>query len=361
MNARERIMASLRGEEPDKIPVCAWDTLRFGSQGGWKRRLRERGLGLIGLCSPYVPSLNTRSYNPWVENVKHTQINYIEKGTHKYRHVLETPVGSITGVVKINRVDVDLLAGSPEEHFVKEPDDWRIVNYIFKAVIDSLAPNYQAFERLEDEIGTSGVTFARVEKTPYQRAWVELASPERTVIDFNEQPDDFQEYLEIQKQLHTKIAEIVAESPADFINIVDHVTDMTSPSIYRKYCLPFYEMYSKALEGTGKILGSHMDGRFGHLKKEVAESPIKVPESLTVAPVGDLSLTEYREAWPDKILFINTTPHLALSEPEEVRKGYEALAEEWGSKKGLLIEHSEDMPLEKVEGHLSAALDVFGY
>jgi len=360
MNARERIMASLRGEEPDKIPVCAWP-VRVGSQGGWMRRLRERGLGIIGLCSPYKPSINTRSYNPWVENVKYTQINYSEKGTHKYRHIFETPVGSITGVMRINPMEVDLLAASPEEHFVKEPADWRVVNYIFKGVIDNLTPNYQAFERLEDEIGNSGITFARVEKTPYQRAWVELASLERTVIDFNEQPDDFQEYLEIQRQLHTKVAEIVAESPADFIDIIDHVTDITSPNIYRQYCIPFYELYSKALEGTGKILGSHMDGRFGHLKKEVAESPIKVTESLTIAPVGDLSLTEYKSVWPDKILFINTPPHLALSGPKEVKEGYIALAEEWGSKRGLLIEHSEEMPLENVEYHLSAALDVFGY
>ena len=64
---------------------------------------------------------------------------------------------------------------------------------------------------------------------------------------------------------------------------------------------------------------------------------------------------------PDKILFVNTPPHLAWAEPEEIRKGYEALTEEWGSKKGLLFEHSEEMPLEKVEPHLSAAMDVLGY
>ena len=361
MTPQERIMASLRGEEPDKVPICVWDILRLGSTGGWKRRLQERGIGLIRLLTPYKPAFHVGSENPYLDDVKYTQIHYMDNGIRKYRQIYETPIGSVSSITRINPSDVDFLVGAHEEYLVKKPADWRVMNYITKGMLNKLAPNYDAFLRLEDELGETGIVFGRVEKTPYQKAWVELASLERTVVDFNEQPDELQEYLEIQKQLHTKIAEIVSESPAEFVNIVDHVTDITSPNLYREYCLPYYKIYSQALEGTGKILCSHMDGKFGHLKEEVAESPIRVAESLTVAPVGDFSLTEYREAWPDKILFINTPPHLALSDPDEVRKGYEALAQEWGSKKGLLIEHSENMPLEKVEGHLSTVLDVFGY
>lgn len=361
MTARERMMACLMGEEPDKIPVCAWDSIRIGSQGGWLRRLQKRGLGIIRLCAPYKPAINRYKPNPYLKDVKYSQIHYKEKGIIKVRETFETPVGSITDVQRINPMEVDLLAAALEEYFVKEPADWRVVNYILKGVVDELAPNYEEFERVEDELGDTGLTFGRVGKTPYQRAWVELASPERTVIDFKEQPEELLEYVEVLRQLHTKIAEIVAESPAKFIDIVDHVTDMTPPKYYREYCIPFYEIYSKALEGSGKVLGSHMDGLFSHLKKEVGEAPIRVVESLTMPPVGDVSLTEAKLIWPDKILFVNCLPHLAWAEPEEIRKGYSALAEEWGSKKGLLFEHSEELPLEKVESHLSAALDVFGY
>lgn len=361
MTFRERIMACLNGEEPDKIPVCAWSGLRMGSQGGWKRRLAARGLGIIDLVSLNTPAFRIRQIDPHLEDVKYIQVHYVEKGLWKYRHSFETPVGTITGVIRINPTEADLRANAQEECFVKERSDWRVVNYIFKGMLNKLAPNYAYFERMEDELGDTGLTIGVVEKTPFQRAWVELATLERTLIDFDEQPEELQEYLEIQRQLHIRIAEITAASPAKFIDITDHVTDITPPKYYREYCMPFYEIYNKALKGTGKVLGSHMDGRFGHLKKEVNEAPFKVVESLTVPPVGDISLTEVKSIWPDKILFINTPPHLALAEAEEVRKGYIALAEEWGSKKGLLIEHSEDMPLEKVETHLSAALDVFGY
>lgn len=361
MNARERIMACLMGEEPDKIPVCAWDSLRTGSQGGWMRRLQKRGLGRIRVFSPYKPAFHPMSPNPYLEDVKYTQIHYKEKGIIKYRQTFETPVGSITGIVRMNPAEVDVMHGGEEEFFVKETADWRVVNYIFKGILDKLSPNYEAFERVEDELGDTGLTIGRIEKTPYQRAWVELAAIERAVIDFSEQPEELLEYLEVQRQLHTKIAEIVAESPAKFLDIIDHVTDMTPPKYYKEYCIPFYEIYGKALVGTGKTLGVHSDGRFGHLKKEIREAPFTVVESLTMPPVGDVSLTEAKLAWPDKILFINTPPHLAWAEPEKIKEGYQALAEEWGGKKGLLIEHSEEMPLERVEQHLSITLDVFGY
>lgn len=362
MTARERIMAVLTGEEPDKIPVCTYTIIRTGSQGGWMRRLVKRGMGIIAFAPTHKPAfLHPLWVNPHLEDVKYIQIHYREKGLSKYRHTFETPVGSITGVMMVNPFAVPLMLEAQQECFVKEPADWRVVNYIFKGMLDKLAPNYEAFERAEDEVGDTGLSYAFMGKTPYQRAWVELASPERAIIDFHEQPEELQEYIEIQKQLHTRMAEIAAESPAKFIDIAENITDMISPKLYREYCMPIYEIYSKILEGTGKVLGTHMDGRIGSLKKEVAEAAFKVVESYTVPPAGDISLTEAKAIWPDKIIFMNTAPHLALAEPQEVRKGYEALAQEWGSKKGLLLENSEEVPLEKVEGHMSAAMDAFGY
>ena len=58
---------------------------------------------------------------------------------------------------------------------------------------------------------------------------------------------------------------------------------------------------------------------------------------------------------------MNFAPHLHWAEPEEVRKGYEALADEWGSKKGIILELSEDVPPKTIEAHISAAMDAFGY
>ena len=366
MNPRERMMAVLNGEEPDKTPIVAFDFTRIGSQGGWLRRLIKRGLGIARFLSPYRPTYWKRGdygdMNFHLQDVKYTQIYYVEEGLRKIRHSLETPVGTVTGVVAMNPVgEVPLLRGAQQEYFVKERSDWRVMNYIFKGILNNLSPNYEAFKREEDELGDTGLCYGFVEKTPFQRAWVELASLERTIVDFEEKPEELQEFLEIQRQLHLKQAEIAAESPIKFIDILEHVTNVISPRYYREYCLPYYEIYRKALQGTGKLLGAHMDGQFGHLKKEISETPLNVIESFTVPPVGDVSIREAKSLWPDKILFINCPPHVNNGTPEEVRGAYEAILKENGGKKGLLIEHSEDMPLDKIETNLSIALDVFGY
>lgn len=362
MTPRERIMAVLNGEEPDKIPVLNWSPSLI--PGGWYRRLAKRGLGTLGLVHLYLPTMEEAvagGHNPHLPDVKYTQIHYIENGIEKYRHTLETPVGHITGVKAVYPLPIPIWVPHTEEYFVKQPSDWRVVNYISKGVLDKLAPAYEVMERTQDELGDSGIVLCIIDRTPWQRAWLDWAGLERAVIDFHEQPEEVQEFIEIQTRLHTRLAEFAAECPAKIIDFGENMTDVTSPKYFREYSMPIYEIYGKQLEGTGKILGAHMDGRFGKIKKEIAETPLNVIESFTVPPVGDVSLAEAKKIWPDKMIFMNCPAHLHWAEPEEVRKGYEALADEWGSKKGIILELSEDVPPEKVEAHLSAAMDTFGY
>lgn len=361
MTPRERIMAVLNGEEPDKIPVFTYYMTSPLLPGGWYQRLTKRGLGTMALVRFYTPGVSTMDINPYLPDVKYIQIHYIENGIKKYRHTFETPVGHITGVMASNPLPTPIWIWHKEEYFVKQPSDWRVVNYISKGILDKLAPTYEAIERKQDELGDSGIVLSSTDRTPWQRAWLDWAGLERAAIDFHEQPEEVQEFIGIQKRLHTRIAELAAECPAKFIDVGENMTDMTSPKYFREYSLPIYEIYSKQLEGTDKVLGAHMDGRFGQLKKEIAEAPLKVIESFTVPPAGDVSLTEAKSIWPDKMVFMNCPPHLHWAEPEEVRKGYEALADEWGSKKGIILELSEDVPPKTVEAHLSAAMDAFGY
>lgn len=362
MTPKERILSVINGEQPDKTPVCVHEALLPQHPGGWCKRLQKRGLGIIRTVGFYKPNwLSFIQPDPGLPDVKYTKTEYLEKGIWKYRQTYETPVGSITGVLMANPTANVVINPTPEEYFIKQPPDWRVVNYIIKGTVDNLAPRYKSFERSEDSLGDDGITHTFILYTAWQRAWIELAGPERAVIDFHEQPDEVQEYIDLIKRLHTRLAQFAAECPAKFIDIADNISDMTSPRYYREYCLPIYEIYSKQLEGTGKVLGVHMDGRLGNLRKEIAETPIDIIESYTVPPTGDISLAEARAIWPDKMIFMNTASHLAWAEPGEVRDFYEALAEEWGSKKGLLLELVEGLPVETVEAHMSAALDAFGY
>jgi len=363
MTPQERLLAVFNGEEPDKIPVCVYASMLVQYPGGWYRRLKERGLGIIRPAGFYRPvwALTGGRPNPHLPDVTYSRTDYVDKGVWKCRQTFDTPVGSITSIWMANPIAHVASIDTPEEYFVKQPSDWRVVNYIIKGIVDALAPSYRSFKRGEDEIGEDGLAIIFTGYTSWQRAWIEMAGPERAVIDFYQQSEEVQEYVDLHRQWHTRLAEFAAASPAKVVDIGENISDMTSPRYFKEYCNPIYEIYSKQLKGTGKPLGVHMDGRLSSMKKEIAGSPLNFIESFSVPPTGDVSLSEVKKEWPDKMILMNTANHLSWAEPDEVRKGYEAIADEWGSKKGLILELSEQLPPEKMESHMSAALDAFGY
>jgi len=135
---------------------------------------------------------------------------------------------------------------------------------------------------------------------------------------------------------------------------------MVSPYFYESFCVPIYRMYSEAMRETDKLLACHMDGHLSHLKNQIADSPVRIIDLLTVPPVGNIYLKEEKTIWPNKIIFLNCPAHLTHKNMEELKHGYAQILEEWDSKR-LLIEHVESLPLEELEQHLSAILDVCGY
>jgi hypothetical protein len=183
---------------------------------------------------------------------------------------------------------------------------------------------------------------------------------EQAIVDFTEMPEELCEFLEAEREFHKKAAEIAAGSPARVLNFYDNLTDMVSPRLFETFCLPTYGIYAEAIRGSDKILGCHMDGRLAHLKKGIAGSPIRLIESFTVPPVGDVPLGDARTTWPGKIISMNCPPHFAYKPMDDVRRGYQQLIDEWGDKR-LAIEYVEDLPSDELEPHLSAALDACGY
>ena len=324
------------------------------------RRLSARGLCITHIVPPYKPTFFYPSMmNPHLDDVVYSQTYYRENGVNKIRHTLETPVGSVYAVVGKNPND-NLAAGSPQVPFVKEPSEWRVINYVFEGMLDQLRPNHAEIELDQEDLGETGVTIAVVDKTPFQRAWIELASLERAVIDFKEKPDGLGEFVDIQRRFHEKAAEITAECPTPYVLLIDNITNIISPRLYEEYCLPYYKIYTDAFKGTDKKLCVHFDGRFRHLKEGIRNSTFDVIDSFTVPPVGDVSILEAKEFFPDKLIFVNLPPHLAWAGADELREGYGKIVDEWGSKV-LTIEHVEDMPQNTLERHLSVALDVCGY
>jgi ethanolamine utilization protein EutP (predicted NTPase) len=69
--------------------------------------------------------------------------------------------------------------------------------------------------------------------------------------------------------------------------------------------------------------------------------------------MGDVSVKEAREAFPDKALWINFTSSFHIASPETIEAHTRQLVEEAGTKRGFAISVTEDAPVEALEQSLT--------
>lgn len=360
MTPRERWLASIHGEDTDRISVNAAVDLRTGPTGGWHRRLARRGLATRRIVPVYRPFFFFDFFvNPELEEVTYTQVHNLRDDQYQTRHILETPVGTISSVVA-RLADDPTPASVTIEHFIKEPEDWPVINYVFEGMLRQLKPNHLEVERELDTLGEQGYPIGIVGRTSFQQTWIELAGLDAAIFHWMDGVDGFLEFVDIHKRFHAVAAEMAAESPSKHIMSIENMTNTISPKLYEEFCLPIYKLYGDAFRGSDHVFAVHIDGLMGHLREQIKESAIDVVDSFSPPPSGDLSLSEAREAWPDKTIWLNLPTHLAFVEGDALRSAYEELIDECGGKR-IGFTHVEDLPDHVLEDHIAALLDVCGY
>jgi hypothetical protein len=117
--------------------------------------------------------------------------------------------------------------------------------------------------------------------------------------------------------------------------------------------MPEYTKLTARLAGTGKTLAVHMDGRLKALVREIGEAEFDIVEAMTPPPMGDLSIREAREHWPDKALWINFTSSMHIQPLGVIEAHTRSLVEQAGGKRGFAISVTEDAPVEALEKSLA--------
>jgi hypothetical protein len=69
---------------------------------------------------------------------------------------------------------------------------------------------------------------------------------------------------------------------------------MTSPRLFREFCLPAYQQYCEALHAQGKKVGSHTDGNMQPLLDLLPQTGLDICESFSPYP---LTACKFEDAW----------------------------------------------------------------
>ena len=342
MTPRQRALISLQGGHTGTVPFTMYECMIF--QCTAEREMRNRGLCIVKRDAPVF-----RTHRP---NVRVTQESYSEAGRPLVRTVYETPVGTVS--------NLDQPAGFTSwlhERMFKSPDDYKVLLFLIQDEV--FEPCYDVFENAQDAFGEDAIFRAAIGAEPLQAL---ISGTMIAMEDFcTEWMDNRDEIL----KLYTAIVEnrrqvypLVAESPALHANYGGNVVPaVIGLETFETYFVPHYNEAAEVMHRNGKLIGCHLDDNCSLLADAIAGTDLDYIEAFTPAPDTDMTLGQAREAWPDKVLWLNYPSSLHLQPDAEIEQATVDMLNDAGAVDGLLIGITEDIPTHRWTDSCRAIID----
>jgi hypothetical protein len=328
MTPRQRILAALAGEVPDRAPLAIYDFLL--PEGPTKEQLKREGLTTVrwtGMVAAEGPADVTRE-----------STTYTEKGVTYSRETTRTPVGEVTSIRRWGGgYGSSRIASFP----IQRPEDYRVFEYIARHT--RYRPAYESYAQTEAALGEQGIATAAAPRTPIQSIMLDIAGVERFGLDLHDDVPEFWSLHEAMGEKQREWWEIMAGSPARIIWLCENMSaQLVGHERFARFYLPHYQMV-RELVGD-RCLMVHMDGLLRAIKGPLARAPIDVVEGFTPPPNGDLSVREGRSLWPEKTLYLNYAPSVHLEPPERIRAHTLELLEQAAPGNHFIVGVTENIP-----------------
>jgi hypothetical protein len=329
VSVKADILLALRGDRPRRVPWNIHHDLL--PQGSLERALRTRGLGII---EKSVIPYQTASSHVAVEQ----RVSW-EEGTKALSLTYRTPIGELRSMHVVGPDGSTWV----REYPVKGPGDLAVLTYIVEDT--EYRPNAEAVRTRQRSLAEDGLVLCRLMRSPLQRLLVEWMGTEGVIYGLADYPKPMDCLLARMAATDEPAFRLAADSPAEAVWSAENITaTITSPALFRRYCLPYYNHGASILHAAGKLYGVHMDGKLSALRQAIAESHLDFIEGFTPLPMGDLSLSNARRAWPGKALWVNFPGSVLHGSKTEVLRFTRKLVEEGMQAGGFLLSFMEEFP-----------------
>jgi hypothetical protein len=340
MTERERVLAVLHRQRPDRVPWVArlelWYNARLATGTmperfrGWSLWDIDRELGIGIRVLAEVVRLETYGFETRVTTRD-------AESTTEYI----TPVGTVTARHVYNEAMrvAGVTSKYQTEHIIKGAEDYDVAEYIFEHT--KPIPCYESFQQVADQIGCDGFVLGGKLECPYQHWLIRLAGYETAFAHLHDLTARVERFLRFLTDWTRQVYRVMLDSPAEVILSGDNFDGtITHPKLFQKYCVPFFQEFASELHKRGKWLASHIDGDPLPLLQIFPESGIDIAESLTPAPMTHASLVEIQRSWGDKMLIWGGIPSTILcpaTPEEEFERFLDTLFEQVVPKSNLIL------------------------
>ncbi|MDD3818678.1 MAG: uroporphyrinogen decarboxylase family protein [Actinomycetota bacterium] len=314
MSGRERILAVLKGEIPDKVPVGLFVQEEYLAWFFPKKKEVDRVIDAVE-CSRILefdllardrtfetPYFMKKSYPNWEVDEE-----------------IKTDGGNMYRIIKI---------GTPEgtlQQIEAAPYEERIISGIHFSTIEYLIKNSRDFEAFSKFVpGIDSATLIEMrERAAFSKkiigelglsvpwGWGGVFNQAATYRDIQELLVDAYLNYEFYQAYMDKMAELIVENntalaDTDFqcIGIQGNIANsaMVGAEFFDKYILPYEKRLVQAIKDAGKFTLYHNCGKAKVLQKSYIKMGLDVWETVAPSPQGDNDLKEAKELIGDSIV-----------------------------------------------------------
>ncbi len=345
MNHRERIMAALSHEEPDRCPMQISFTPEFSTRleadmalGSGKQHNPHGGGNTYALEIALDQDMLLTSVG-WANSYYQESERYTDEWGIGWRQVAyDTPYGQ----GQYTEMETHPLADDRALESYAPPDPYRPELYTEAA---------RMIENFKDDYWIVGVTVTTI----FECAWA-LRGYDRLLMDFAMNPELSERILEIPYRYHLAAACKLVEMGVDMIWIGDDVgmqnKMLISPKHWRQYLKPRLANYIATLKNINPQIkiAYHSDGNIYPIIPELIDIGLDILNPIQPASMDPLRL---KKDFGEKLCFWGTIDEqytLPFGSPEEVRQEVLTRLRTVGKNGGLILgptHHVQlDTPLE---------------
>lgn len=315
MTHRERLLAVLEGKPTDRVPYFP-DLFYWYRVRKHEARIpgRLHGMKLYDIYCELDCGICRHVYGDYVRvRYRNTDFKTTVKGTLKTT-VIRTPVGEVREVRQSTADSSESYF--PIEHFIKTPDDLKVLAYMIGDEV--LTPRPEAAASIGRDIGQEGIYTLVQRASPMRKFLTDWAGLETGVLMLHDHPDRVAHLLDVIDRGEDEWTRITCDTPGRIVILGDNVDrSLLSPAIFREYQVPYYRKRAGEFQSAGKIVMLHMDGQLQGILPLMRQTGLDVMDGLTPEPAGDFTPEDVREALGDHMkcwcgvpasLFCDETP-----------------------------------------------------
>ncbi len=354
MTPKERMLRAARGEWADILPWVPRIDLWYNAnslQGTLPAKYR-RGVTLDEIADDIgggyhkiVPDfLNARSPEDTIDRglgifrlkgmPYRAELAGVEREVKKEGNATfvtyHTPLGSISCKIlyteEMRRAGVSITWIS--EHVIKDPQDYKIVGYIFKNI--KVIPDYENYLEFQRQVGDKGFAAARglAAASPMQQIMRDFLDATQFYLEMYDHPQEMRQLCEDLEPYYDQLFQVLANSPAEVVFHGSNFDEMiTYPPFFRNYIMPYLQRLADMLHARGKLLICHCDGENQGLLDLIAESGMDIAEAICPQPMTKITISEVKKSFKGKVTIFGGVPSVALLEQSMSDEQFERFME----------------------------------